>query len=265
MDERKDSVPSTNEETYNQPTQSAFNSPVSINSNTAEFGSPLPENGLNKDQGTSSTAEGGEAAILATHRETFAKRNLLYEQEILIMKLLIRKGEKVMCLVEDEEGEQHELRVADFINSSLLEDGFELQDTIHRALLNEILAHIDEPNFECERFLTQHPNQKISQRASNLATEPWILSRMYSKNEALANEEYKERLDEQAVRLITDFKEMAISDEMTSFLENLQDPIYQNDSQKMDAALKRFKAVQQIRCELEKRTGSRVIPRWKLS
>ena len=88
---------------------------------------------------------------------------------------------------------------------------------------------------------------------------------MYSKNKPLANEESKERLDEQAVRLITDFKEMAISYEMTAFLENLQDPIYQGDSKKMDAALKRFKAVQEIRCELEKRTGSRVIPRWKLS
>ena len=265
IDERRNSVPSANEETYNKTTQNTLNSVTSTNPNTTELNSPPLENTVNQDADEYSAIEGGEAGILATHPGTFGKRNLLYEQEILIMKLLIRNGEKVMCIIEDEEGEQHELRDADFINSSLLEDGFELQDPIHRALLNEILVHIDEPNFECERFLTQHPNQKISQRASNLATEQWILSRMYSKNKPLANEESKERLDEQAVRLITDFKEMAISYEMTAFLENLQDPIYQGDSKKMDAALKRFKAVQEIRCELEKRTGSRVIPRWKLS
>ncbi|MBV7609733.1 hypothetical protein KVQ85_25035, partial [Escherichia coli] len=50
------------------------------------------------------------------------EQKLFYTKEQLLLQMIVRYGEKVMCYLEDENGEEQPLTVIECISSSLKED-----------------------------------------------------------------------------------------------------------------------------------------------
>ncbi len=182
------------------------------------------------------------------------------EQELLLVRLLIRYGEKVVCEVENPEGGTTAVTVAEFIDQSLQEDNLPFFNPLHRRILTEILAHLSQPGFECERYFIQHMDPVLSTLATELATDRDVLSKIYTKGgQTILSDE--ERLFELAPRLLIDYKDSILSTELKQLIRSLQVPANYENPEGLKKALLRIKELQQIRDHMEKHLGERVVIR----
>ena len=62
------------------------------------------------------------------------EQKIFYEKEQELMRVLIRYGEKVMCYIENEDGEQLPFTVTECISSGLAEDELQFHDALHRRV-----------------------------------------------------------------------------------------------------------------------------------
>ena len=60
------------------------------------------------------------------------EEKLFYKQEVDLMRMLIRYGEKVMCMAEDEEGNEIPVTVAEYIAEGLHNDSLGFHIALHR-------------------------------------------------------------------------------------------------------------------------------------
>lgn len=182
------------------------------------------------------------------------------EQEMLLVRLLVRYGEKIVCEIENESGDTTPVSVAEFINQSLQEDHLPFYNPLHRQMLAEALSHLPQPGFECERYFIQHTNPAISTLATELATDRDVLSKIYTKGgQTIVPDE--ERLFELAPRLIIDYKDSIVSTELKQLIRSLQNPANYPDAEQLEKALLRVKELQEIRNHMEKHLGERVVIR----
>ena len=92
-------------------------------------------------------------------------QKVFYAKEEDLVRMLIRYGEKVMCYVENEEGEQIPLTVTECIATGLKEDDLQFHAPLHRLILQECEAHLNDPNFNPERYFIAHPDPAVSKLA----------------------------------------------------------------------------------------------------
>ena len=67
------------------------------------------------------------------------------------MRMIVRYGEKVMCYMENENGEQLPLTVTEYISEGLKEDELQFHVALHRQMLKEAEMHIHD-----EKLLPQN-------------------------------------------------------------------------------------------------------------
>ena len=88
----------------------------------------------------------------------------LLEVETLLIQLVIHHGEKGI-VVQDVEGNDVELPVAQYINLDLSGDGFKFHNQLYNEILEEAVAHLDDEGFVAETYFASHPNPEISRIA----------------------------------------------------------------------------------------------------
>lgn len=117
-----------------------------------------------------------------------------YKYERLIIQMIVRYGEKVMCNLTDEEGNEVPVTVVEYVINDLKEDELAFHNPLHRRILSEASEHIHDQEFASERFFVAHPDPKISTIATELASDRYQLSKYHSKTQKLVTDE--ERLYE---------------------------------------------------------------------
>lgn len=88
----------------------------------------------------------------------------LLEVETLLVQLIIHHGEKGI-VVQDVEGNDVELPVAQYINLDLSGDGFKFHNQVYNQILAEAVDHLDDEGFVAETYFANHPNPEISRIA----------------------------------------------------------------------------------------------------
>ena len=88
----------------------------------------------------------------------------LLEVETLLIQLVIHHGEKGI-VVQDVEGNDMELPVAQYIHLDLSGDGFKFHNDLYNQILHEAVEHIGEEGFVAETYFASHPNPEISKIA----------------------------------------------------------------------------------------------------
>jgi DNA primase len=182
-----------------------------------------------------------------------------YEYERLIMSTLVRYGEKVMCNMTTEEGEEIPTTVIEYVTNDLKQDDLKFHNPIHRKILSEAKAHLKDNNFICERYFIAHPDPFISKLAAELSSDRDQLSKYHTKGQHIVTDD--ERLHELVPSLMTSFKNAIIGEELKHIMYALQDPENSKSEEKYTAIMKRYKDVQHIRDMMAKRLGDRVILR----
>ena len=183
----------------------------------------------------------------------------LYKYERLIIQMIVRYGEKVMCNLTDEEGNEVPVTVVEYVINDLKEDELAFHNPLHRRILSEASEHIHDQEFASERFFVAHPDPKISTIATELASDRYQLSKYHSKTQKLVTDE--ERLYEMVPMLMINFKNAIVAEELKHIMYALQDPSIANDNAQCDAVMQRYKEMKEIQNLMAKRLGDRVVLR----
>lgn len=182
-----------------------------------------------------------------------------YKYERLIIQMIVRYGEKVMCNLTDEEGNEVPVTVVEYVINDLKEDELAFHNPLHRRILSEASEHIHDQEFASERFFVAHPDPKISTIATELASDRYQLSKYHSKTQKLVPDE--ERLYEMVPMLMINFKNAIVAEELKHIMYALQDPSIANDNAQCDAVMQRYKEMKEIQNLMAKRLGDRVVLR----
>lgn len=185
------------------------------------------------------------------------EQKVFYAREQELIRMLIRYGEKVMCYIENEEGEQMPLTVTECISTGLSEDELQFHDALHRKILKEAEARIHDANFVAERHFIASPDPEVSRLAVEMASDRYQLSKYHSKGQKIITDE--ERLYELVPRLLLDFKLAIVTEEMKHTLQALNNPEIANDPQRCAEIMQRYKELHQTQSLMAQRAGDRVV------
>lgn len=188
-----------------------------------------------------------------------AEAMLFYRKELLLVQVLIRYGDKVMCNVKDEQGREKPLRTTEYVHYALLEDGLEFHTPLHKQILREAMEHVNEDGFNSERFFLNHPDTAVSNLAFALSTDKEQLSKYHTKNQKIQTDE--ERLMELVPHLMSDFKLAVVEEELQQILLQLRNPAILAEKEKYTALMARYKEVKEIERTLARDRGDRVVTR----
>ena len=177
-----------------------------------------------------------------------------YTKEQLLIKALVRYGEKTVCYVPGEE-EEIPVTVTEFIVADLEQDNLQFQNPIHRKLLQEAQAHLSDTDFCTERYFLTHPDPSISRMAAEMISDQYRLSK--SNEQILVKDE--ERLHELIPHLLIDFKLAILEEDRKQTMQQLSMPEIFSDQQRTLEVMEHYKKLTETLKELAKRAGDRVI------
>lgn len=75
-----------------------------------------------------------------------------YKYERLILQMIVRYGEKIMCNATNDEGQEVPISVIEYVINDLKEDELSFHNPLHRQILTEAAAHIHDEGFTAERY-----------------------------------------------------------------------------------------------------------------
>ena len=216
--------------------------------------------GTEEDGYYTALAEGYEPAPSPTNAPhtaftpQLADLNPFYPKERLIVQQLIRHGEKVMFI--DEQSKQ-EVKVAEYIASELAMDEISFTTPLFTEVLQELLKHIKDDEFTAEHYFVSHANPELSRLAVDLIEEKYHLSKYHSKTQVVVGE--ADRLLELIPHLMIDYKHSIIEQELGDTLNQLRQPEVMNDPERCLEVMSRYKELMEIKQQMAKRLGDRVI------
>ena len=88
----------------------------------------------------------------------------LLEVETLLVQVVIHHGDKTI-VVQDVDGNNVELPVAQYISLDLAGDDFKFHNELYNQILQEAVEHVEEDGFVSETYFANHPNPEISRIA----------------------------------------------------------------------------------------------------
>ena len=182
-----------------------------------------------------------------------------YKFERLILQAVVRYGEKIMCNLTDEEGNEIPVTVIEYVINDLKEDELAFHNPLHRQMLSEAAAHMHDSNFIAERYFLAHPDPVISKLSVDLINVRYQLSKYHSKSQKIVTDE--ERLYEMVPMLMINFKYAIVTEELKHMLYALQDPALAHDNEKCDSLMQRYNELRTVQSIMAKRLGDRVVLR----
>lgn len=189
------------------------------------------------------------------------EEKLFYKQEVDLMRMLIRYGEKVMCMAEDEDGNEIPVTVAEYIAEGLHNDSLGFHIALHRRVLNECVAHIHDSGFCAERYFVSHLDPEVSKLAAEMASDRYVLSKYHSRGQKIVTDE--ERLYELIPRLLVDFKLNIVTAELDHILKALTtNSDVSHDTKSASEIMQRYKQLHEVRIVLARHAGDRVVLRY---
>ena len=180
-----------------------------------------------------------------------------YQYELQIIQMIVRYGERVMCNVTDEEGNEHPLTVTEYVVEDLRQDDLAFHNPLHRQILTEAAEHLTQPGFVAERYFIAHPDPAVSQLSAELISDRYQLSKYHSKGQKIVTDE--ERLYELVPLLVTNFKYAIVSEELKHLMRALQDPAIAHDEAQCNAIMQRYSDLRTVQSLMAKRLGDRVV------
>ena len=219
---------------------------------------PMPEEGSAEPSYSPVPVEDDYVSFIPSEG---TEEKLFYKQEVDLMRMLIRYGEKVMCMAEDEEGNEIPVTVAEYIAEGLHNDSLGFHIALHRRVLNECVAHIHDSGFCAERYFVSHLDPEVSKLAAEMASDRYVLSKYHSRGQKIVTDE--ERLYELIPRLLVDFKLNIVTAELDHILKALTaNPDVSRDTKSAAEIMQRYKQLHEVRIVLARHAGDRVVLRY---
>ena len=204
----------------------------------------------------------------------------LYGRELLLVQEIIRNGSRIVCTEEAEDGSTVGVTVADYIVTDLLSEGIPFSYPLFATIMQEVADHLDDPDFDAERFLMRHPNPQISNLSMQYCGDRYNLSRIYTRQDeadvslgiratdeqerqaeiARRIEQRQEKeLQDRIPHLINDYKLGIVEQRLRQTLDELKRPEISNDPQRSIEVMRQYNALLDARKALTRSLGTRVV------
>lgn len=183
---------------------------------------------------------------------------------LALLRLIIKHGECVIYKdVKDDEGNVHNLTVAQVIAYSLGQDGLDFGNDLYNAILNEAAEKSSDPQWKAEPYFLHHDDINICQLATQLSADRYRITEQkdegpQNKEATLQREANKaEALRNQTEHLLLDFRMAYVE----KHLKEIQAEMSRagNDIAKIKKLMADYKDMQQIRNALAKQLGNSII------
>ena len=188
-----------------------------------------------------------------THKD----RNILN-----LIQVLIRYGERVLYQTEDQI-----ITTGEYIITEMKNDNIDITNPVFQQVIDEYIANYQAPNFVASVFFQHHPDTQISQLAVDMIADKYQLSRMYSKRSISENIVQEVQQDETTIlpelvqRLLLELKYTVVDERIDSMQRLLKEAQANDDWQLITAILEQQPQLMEIRQQLCRALGNRVIVR----
>ena len=176
----------------------------------------------------------------------------MMDKERLLSQLIVRYGGKVMCTFQNDEGQDQDMTVGQFIVGSLQNDGLEFRHPVYKRFVELMAEHLEEQDFNTEKFFMSHPETFVSLTAASLMEERYQLSAIFKDSKPV---EDGQRLLQLTRHIMADYQMEVLRLE----IKNVENQIKEATVENLASLQTRYQQLLAARTELSRLLGDRVI------
>ena len=187
--------------------------------------------------------------IRALKRDGFGP---MMDKERLLSQLIVRYGGRVMCTYQDDEGQDQEMTVGQFIVGSLQNDSLEFHHPVYKRFVEIMADHLDQKDFNTEKFFMSHPETFVSLTAASLMEERYQLSKLFKDNMPTEDQSHLLQLTR---HIMADYQMEVVRLE----IKKVENEIKEATTENLTELQSRYQQLLSARAELSKTLGERVV------
>lgn len=195
--------------------------------------------------------------VVSTTEKKIANPFETEEREII--RILLKYFHQEVFEIEDETThEAHTYTVGFYVLSELQNDGLISVNERVRNILLAMEENVDNKDFDPIKYFTQHPDNQISQYASNLLAEKYIESKRWSKGGAFIETE-SELLHDLVPILIKEYKIKNVKLMQKKIWSQIDEAFKKRDDKKVAELQAQYQKLNEVIAALSKMHGFRAI------
>ena len=176
----------------------------------------------------------------------------MMDKERLLSQLIVRYGGRVMCKYQDEDGQDQEMTVGQFIVGSLQNDSLEFRHPVYKRFVEIMAEHLDEKDFNTQKFFMSHPETFVSLTAASLMEERYQLSGLFKDNMPTEDEAHLFKLTS---HIMADYQMEVVRLE----IKKTEKEIQEGTPDTLASLQTRYQQLLAARSELSKTLGERIV------
>ena len=176
----------------------------------------------------------------------------MMDKERLLSQLIVRYGGRVMCKFQNDDDQEQEMTVGQFIVGSLQNDGLEFRHPVYKRFVEIMAEHLEDEDFNTEKFFMSHPETFVSLTAASLMEERYQLSGLFKDNMPTEDETHLLKLTR---HIMADYQMEVVRLEIKKTEKEIQEAT----PDALASLQTRYQQLLQARSELSKTLGERVI------
>ena len=175
-----------------------------------------------------------------------------------IIQVLLRDGQQVLFSADNGEN----ITAAMYIFSQLEQDGIAVSDAVYAQVMDEYKAHMQDTDFSPGRYFSFHHDTAVNQLAISLLSDPYPLSRMFSRQyvseniETQVTQEDPNELVNYIINILLELKFDLINLRIDEVQQMLSAPAL--DAAAQEELLRRQMEYMQIRGQISQALGNRI-------
>lgn len=175
-----------------------------------------------------------------------------------IIQVLLRDGQQVLFSADNGDN----ITAAMYIFSQLEQDGIAVSDAVYAQVMDEYKAHMQDTDFSPGRYFSFHHDTAVNQLAISLLSDPYPLSRMFSRQyvseniETRVTREDPNELVNYIINILLELKFDLINLRIDEVQQMLSAPAL--DAAAQEELLRRQMEYMQIRGQISQALGNRV-------
>lgn len=198
------------------------------------------------------------AAKMAENSGFLRSANECDLEERALVRLLLNFGTEVLFKDKDENEQEVLTYVGAFIISELQRDELESVNPLYQLVFDQYGNNLNNENFDAKTFFRDHTNDKVSQLAADILSEPYEESKIWTKNGSFV-ESILEKLKVLVPKMVNEYKGKKVRLLMKEVLQEMQKAQETGDSDRMMELMQQKMVLDQIKNAISKELGNRTI------